>query len=358
MSSKSTNLNRIYSFDIMRIVAVLAVIMIHTSAPFATSVNNGTSAFMWGNVFDSLSRLAVPLFVMISGSLMLNENRHISPEKCFKSALNIFILLVVWSAMYSFGYNIAKPLLSNEPIILENFFSAVFKGHYHMWYLFMIIGLYLITPVLRLFVKLENLRIIRWYVLFSIAICFCVPFINEFVNIFVGGENVFLDYITLYRFDFTYEYLTYYILGWYISNVNINKNRRIAIYCTGIVGLIATVICTQLFFNDPENMSNQFYSNDMINVLCYSVAVFIFLYYRFKNTDFSKKHTYILTLSTLTFGVYLIHCVYLFVFKAITSKLSNAPIEIIITFICTAVFSFITAFVMSKIPFIKKLIRC
>ena len=74
MSNKERN-----SFlDITRIVAVLAVIMIHTSSGFVTLYDTSSIEFLWGNIFDSISRIGVPLFVMISGSLMLDEEKNIT----------------------------------------------------------------------------------------------------------------------------------------------------------------------------------------------------------------------------------------------------------------------------------------
>mgnify|MGYP002518752370 CR=1 FL=1 len=68
---KSRNL----SLDCVRIVAVLAIVMIHLSASY---LNYGVSSpmFLWGNIFDGLSRVGVPLFVMVSGALMLDEKKR------------------------------------------------------------------------------------------------------------------------------------------------------------------------------------------------------------------------------------------------------------------------------------------
>ena len=168
---------RIYSFDVMRIMAVCAVIMIHTSAAFVTSRDNAT-AFLWGNFFNSISRFAVPMFLMMSGALMLNEDKEISTRKILKSAWNFFVLLVIWSVIYSAGYNIIKPIVFHEPISITTIIKTAFHGHYHLWYLFVLIGLYILTPILRLFIKRENAKLIRNYLLFFVIIGFCVPFVN------------------------------------------------------------------------------------------------------------------------------------------------------------------------------------
>ena len=63
------------SLDIIRIIAVCAVIMVHTCDYFLNNYNPSTSEFVFGNIFDSLSRIGVPLFVMVSGALMLDEKK-------------------------------------------------------------------------------------------------------------------------------------------------------------------------------------------------------------------------------------------------------------------------------------------
>lgn len=73
------SIHRVYYLDILRVLACIAVIMIHASGDYVLD-NFGSSNFMIGNVLDSLSRIGVPIFVMISGSLLLDEN-HIVQKK-------------------------------------------------------------------------------------------------------------------------------------------------------------------------------------------------------------------------------------------------------------------------------------
>ncbi len=131
---------RIYSFDIMRIVAICAVVMLHISADFVKGFQNDTFDFVCSNLLNSLSRFAVPVFFMISGALMLNEEKIVTTRKILHSASNIFILLVTWSALYSIAYNVIRPIVFNETISLSAIMYSIFNGHYHMWYLFVLIG--------------------------------------------------------------------------------------------------------------------------------------------------------------------------------------------------------------------------
>ncbi len=345
---------RIYSFDVLRILASCAVIMIHTSADIIKEFDNNTTDFILGNALNSLSRFAVPVFLMISGALMLDENKKTSTKKIIKSALNILILTFSWSFIYSVAYDVIKPIVFGESISIPNILNTFFNGHYHMWYLYALIGLYLVTPLLRFFIKKENSNLIKNYLFLSIIICFLFSFINAFCNIYFSAQDEINDFINNFRFDYIYEYLIYYIMGWYIVNVGFTKKTRMLIYATGIASLVTSFITTQLFYSLEK--SHYFHSNASLNVFIYSVSIFTFVHYLFEKKEISLNPFWV-KISNFTFGVYLIHCVYLFIFKTISERFDSSLTVIITTFVGSVLLSFLTVFIISKIPIIKKLIR-
>ena len=153
----SMSYKRNHSLDIARMVATLTVVMIHCSATFVANYKQYTSEFIFGNLFDSISRIGVPLFLMISGSLFLDEHREVTLKGIFiKNIKSIAIITIIWAIIYSSVYNVIFPLLTSETINAKGFLNGIVKGHNHMWYLYMIIGLYMITPFLKKFVCKEN----------------------------------------------------------------------------------------------------------------------------------------------------------------------------------------------------------
>lgn len=88
--------NRIVHMDVVRVIACFAVIMIHSSAPYVIE-NFGSLNFWIGNIFDGLARIGVPLFVMVSGALMLDEKYNFSKQKLIEHIKNdyIFYFLVL-----------------------------------------------------------------------------------------------------------------------------------------------------------------------------------------------------------------------------------------------------------------------
>jgi surface polysaccharide O-acyltransferase-like enzyme len=207
------------NLDIVRILAVLAVVMIHTSMDFVTSYDITSTEFLWGNFFDSTSRIGVPLFLMVSGALMLDEKRKISMKKIItKNVKELIILLVFWSLFYDMLYQIVIPLQAGDALNVKSFVKKVFYGHYHMWYLYMIIGLYLITPYLRCFVSYEKRNMVLCFIGISLLIQFTSPIIDGLSLIWSPFTYIstFIDNFQIKLFS---GYAAYYLAGWYIVHV-------------------------------------------------------------------------------------------------------------------------------------------
>lgn len=73
--------NRIISYDVMRIFAAVAVVMIHSVAEFIKDCPVMSIDYAVMNIIDSITRFSVPLFVMISGALILDEEKEFSMKK-------------------------------------------------------------------------------------------------------------------------------------------------------------------------------------------------------------------------------------------------------------------------------------
>ena len=140
---------RIEYFDFLRFVAILAVITIHVSAQNWNHVDVSSGTWMVFCFFNSLSRWAVPIFLMISGTLFLKRNYDFK-RIYYKNILKIIVAFIFWSLVYSI-FNYLSGYDKNY--ILE----SLFVGHYHLWYMFLIIGLYILVPLLK---KLLNLKLL------------------------------------------------------------------------------------------------------------------------------------------------------------------------------------------------------
>ena len=127
--------NRIEYFDGLRAFATIAVIMLHVCAAnwYARPVTS--SSWIVCSAYDSIVRWCVPCFIMISGALFLDKKINLK-RLYSKNIFRIVVAFVFWSAIYTFVPGLITPE--------ESKLLSFFEGHYHMWFLFTIIGLYII----------------------------------------------------------------------------------------------------------------------------------------------------------------------------------------------------------------------
>lgn len=339
------------SLDITRIIAIFAVVMIHVSGVFVSSTDSTTSEFFWGTFFDSVSHFGAPLFFMVSGVLMLDEKRNVQIKTLItKNIKNIVMLFFFWSIVHYIVYSITLPLLNGASLDLSNAFTTILSGHYHMWFLYVIIGLYLITPFLREFVRKENKTLLLLFFTVAILTQFLKPVI-EGLSLIVDDFSVLVTFIENFHLEFFGAYVTYYILGWYLTNFDIKKKS--IVYCCGIASLILTIVYVYIT-KDHTNA----YSNDNLFILLYTVAIFLLL--KSLGNKWSpgvKIKKVIEALSKLSFGVYITHVIILTVVAKILEFIENPFIYIIACFCSVVSVAFVGCFVVSKIPFVKKLIR-
>jgi surface polysaccharide O-acyltransferase-like enzyme len=157
MNFNSKNLTWLH---LLRVAAAAAVVILHVSAVPVVFIQDRSSA-LWnaGNIFDSLSRWCIGIFIMVSGALLLDPSRAESTASFFvKRARRILIPIIFWSALF-----IGVSAIMGERLTLTKVTRLIWEGRpwYHMWYLFMIIGLYAVTPVLRVFVARASTAL-RW----------------------------------------------------------------------------------------------------------------------------------------------------------------------------------------------------
>lgn len=147
------------NYDLLRIVSTVAVLLIHIgsdflNASFEYNIENYGFVFE-GNLIitfmlDSLPRFAVPCFVMLSGAFILDNKSNKDFKRFYsKSFRNIGIPTIVFSLLYT-AYHLLKKITNAKMSELWYPFFNLLCGRpfYHMWYLYMLLGLYLLTPVI------------------------------------------------------------------------------------------------------------------------------------------------------------------------------------------------------------------
>ena len=348
-SSTTIKSERFIYFDILKIIATLAVIVIHVSAQHWRDTD--IKSFEWNvfNFYDSISRWSVPVFVMISGALFLNGEHSV--EKIYKkNILRIVTAFVFWSFLYALiGFITGDSLRSTV--------AAFISGHYHMWFLFMIVGLYMITPFLRKII--ENDFLMKYFLILSLIFSFIIPQFISVLSLFSQEAGDFLQgVINNIHFNFVVGFSGYFILGYFLNKTPIKKNSRLVIYILGIVGFISTVLLTVLAANYSQKPNGIFYGNLTVNVLLESAAVFVFFKSIFGNLKLNDKaKNLIVKLSKYSFGVYLVHVMVLVALNKVfhINTLSFNPIfSVPIITVLIFIVSYIISAIINNIPILKK----
>ena len=142
---------REYSFDILRVIAMIMVIVIHVSNVYTRSFNFiDSTSYLIALIFNTISRVSVPIFFMISGALLLDRKFELKKYK--KRVLKILLLIVVWDILYLIWEYL---FLGTKYDNLLHLFIEPYRAH--LWFLYTLIIIYLLQPLFKLILdKLNN----------------------------------------------------------------------------------------------------------------------------------------------------------------------------------------------------------
>jgi surface polysaccharide O-acyltransferase-like enzyme len=286
--------------DLIRTFAIVLVILLHASIEpvpaIVTGYDSNVVVQWWSvNIYDSLARPCVPLFVMLSGALLLQPSKVDEPLKVFfkKRVSRIVPPLIFWMA----AYFVWRVFVNGETLSLYSIGEGIIWGPYiHFWFIYMLIGLYLITPFLRVLVAHASRRLIRYFLVLWLVGTAVVPLLGLFVD-YSLNNSVFL--LT--------GYVGYYVLGLYLLQVQLKKTVLLAGYIAGFVWtavgtyiVTATVGGSQQFF---------FYDNLNLSVILTSATLFLLLstVQSEKLNRFPRLNRLLHFISQNSLGIYLFH---------------------------------------------------
>lgn len=343
----SAEKGRVVYFDKLRCLACLAVVMIHSSASFAEATV-GSVAFWVGNFFDSLSRIAVPLFVMLSGALLLEECRPFSKAKWGRRMGKLVLFWLFWSAAYALAYEVATPVAKGEVPHFGSFLLALLQGPYHLWFIPMILGLYLLVPLLRLWVKRANSRYVFYFLALAFVFSFAIPQDVQLLTLLFPKAEVLSKLTENLAIPHAAGYCVYFVLGWYLHNVSLRREKLLL--ALGVAGAAITVLGTwalSLYTGTPCFLFN---GNFTVNVLAYASGVFLFAKKFLGRTEPCRAAALVSRYSLGIYGVHVILTdVMLRVFPAV-HPLAAVPA----IFFLVSIFSLLIAVFLGKLPSIPK----
>lgn len=339
--------NRIFYIDYLRVFATFAVVMLHVATKNTNTCSVQSPEWLILNFYNSICRWCVPVFVMISGALFLNSNYSIS-HIFKKNIFRIFTAFVAWSFLYA----IVNVLIHHGGI--GSLIRQTIQGHYHMWFLFMIIGLYLFVPLIRAIVHSDYLM--KYFLIISFIFSFIFPYIISLS--FFAGEKIEELLQSIYKNIYLPQsYIGYFVLGYYLYKKEYTKKQRLTIYAFSLLGFVSTIALSTIHSHQINWDKGTFLNFLTVNVLLESVGVFVFFKYKIKKNH--KTVPIILKLSKYSFGVYLVHVMLIETIYDLWGiyALSIHPIISvpILTFIIS-IASFIISGIINHIPLLKNYI--
>ncbi len=334
---------RVEYFDALRVFASLAVMVLHLAAQHWADADISGAAWRAFNGWNAAVRWCVPVFVMISGALFLE--RPMTLKKLYgKHVVRVAVAFVFWSGLYAFVSARRYPLERWQII------SEFVRGHYHLWFLYMIAGLYLIVPLLRQLAASE--QTVRCFLLLSLVFGFALPELASLSAVYTYHLGTDLQ-VALQTVDlrFVMGFSGYFMLGFWLNRRTLSKREELAIYALGVLGFLFTLLGTQVISNRTGAANVLLYGYCTVNVLCEAAAVFTLFK---QHCNVSSR--LLRTLSAASFGAYLIHALIIdtlqfrFGFDTLAfPPLFSIPILSAVTFVS----AYAAALLLRKIPVIR-----
>ena len=352
MSDNLTTPGRIIYLDLVRILAIFAVVVIHIAA--CDWVRLPVTSFEWQvlNFYDAICRWCIPVFFMMSGGHFLHPEKTITLSSLFKkNVLRMVAALFFWGVLY-FLYS---SFLFNGRIVPQDILGGLFsvvtlKARRHLWFLYAITALYLMTPLLRRLVAVSTPKRLLCISLGLIIVSGIVP---------IAAYYTPLRDIAFFLQGIGFPGL--YILGYYISRYNTKLKYINLLYVGGVLGLIFTIVASSIL-SVSENRGNQlFYQFTAPNVTLTAIAMMVFGKNYLSKLSFGEKwDKRIEGFSNITFAMYLVHDFFIIPFErrlyGFTPTTFN-PI-LLVPLLAVAVFalSILPAYLFRKIPVLNKFI--
>ena len=342
--------------DLIRTLAIALVVLLHASND-TLQVSSVPLAYWWtAVVYKSLALSCVPLFVLLSGALLLQPAKLDEPIRVFlkKRLSRIGLAFAFWSAVYlAWSFYITQ-----TPVTLSNIGQGIlydlFSGaYYQFWFIYLIVGLYLITPILRVIIASGNWRVIRYLILLWFVGVAVVPLI-QLASGYTLNSTVFV----------IGGWVGYFVLGSYLQRI---KLRSAILYGLLIIGFVWTIFGIWLMNYPLSGMQQNFFFFDYLtaNVIIGSAALFMILIklrpdWPGSNHKITSRIAQAISMNTLP--IFLFHVIILESFErgffgfTLSPLTLNPLLEIPLIAVLTFFITLGLVLLMRKVPVLKKLI--
>lgn len=346
-----------FPVDLIRTIAIFLVVLLHASNQ-TLELPSVPEAYWWvAVVYKTLSLSCVPLFVMLSGSLLLQPKKLEEPIRVFlkKRLSRIGLAFAFWTCVYLvWGFFLSQQPLTWPNVVQASLFGVFSGSYYHFWFLYLIVGLYLFTPILRAIIANGNWNVLRYLIILWFVAVAVVPIIQ------------LVGFYTMYTLVFLIiGWIGYFALGAYLQRVKIQK---LFLYTVLGCSFAWTIFGTWVMNYPLAYMGNNSFFFDYLtaNVILGSIALFMILIkirpFDWPGKKYPAMRKVIEVIGQNTLPIFLLHVIILeslqrglFGFTLSVTTL-NPIIEIPLITVVTLLITVGLVLLMRRVPVLNKLI--
>lgn len=339
-------------YDLLRIFAAFSVVMLHSAAQYWYTLDISTTEWLVANSYDAVFRFGVPVFVMISGALFLDKDYRLDTRLLYRhNILRLVVLYFFWSALYGLwdARNYRFSEIGWKPYVRE-----MLSGSYHLWFLPMIVGIYVILPILRTWVHHADEKNLRY-------------FLTLFLILQIGKETLTAVTVTdelhevldLVQVEMICSYVGYFVWGYYLAHVGLTQKIHKLVYICFVPSILANIIISNGLSRHYGKPMPDIY--DSFGLFTFLISTGLFLLFRelLGRKKFSDRSSAIIReVSANTLGIYVMHIGLLDILqlKGIDSMMLPIVIGIPMIAIMCFVICLVLAAVLRRIPVVGKYI--
>lgn len=299
---------RLYA-NYIRAIAACAVVQMHSIGVYLYQYNPATPMdvnFITSDIFYGHLRWATPFFIMISGALLLRPTREAEPLRLFlgKRLRRVLVPFAFWGTVYALYLFRGELYFGTGPswgrVVDVIFYQDIY---FHLWFIPMIAGLYILTPVLRVFTRTATRAEVEYYLA---------------LILFFNALHHFLPGVFIVKHFAWFGYVGYYLLGYYLSAFPIAWSWKRIAYPLALLMPLLTAYGTWWLTVHQGTYNETLFVYASPNVLLMTAALFLFLkdfdWDTFSNR-YPRVHKAVLYMAEVSYGVYFVHPIILDVLK-------------------------------------------
>lgn len=332
--------------DYLRAFAILAVIAGHIVVDFYRLFGQVESAEWWlSNVLTILARSAVPVFVMVSGAVLLGKP-HTLEGFYKKRAMRLIPPILFWNLVYLGVYVLDG--MDRQTVLWTLKALVIVDGHIapHLWYLSMVACLMVFVPFINKFILGEKPTARELAILLGLTFPFFL--LNTVASV---ADNIY--HLSMEWFKIFPWFMVYFIAGYYFDNhfPKIRLNNGL------IAGAIAVSVAVGAGLNyyavSSLGILKDYFINTERGPLLFLISMLVFVLAKNMSARL-KANKFILAVADASFGMYLIHEIFNGIFtRILPDYYSHGLIYIPLVIVLTTVLSFVAIHLLRKIGLMR-----